>query len=284
LHPLLRRTVQSRLLALVALAALYALGVGLFDRVVLNDMLNVPFGLQTLVGTLLGLLLVLRTNTAYDRWWEGRRLWGQLLGEGRNLCIKLRRLGRLERPAARQLSRLVVSFTHALRDHLRDGVQAAQLTIFRRRDRPEDVDHVPQQLVCLIWDEIGRWRAEGTIDGWDELLLAPHVNALLEICGACERIRRTPLVPSYRKFVHQGVALYLLLLPWGLECDFGWWAVPAVAVIAYFMIGLELIANDVAEPFGRGADDILLEELVQSFEQSVREILGSEASTEETRS
>ena len=95
----------------------------------------------------------------------------------------------------------------------------------------------------------------------------------MDVCGGCERIHRTPLAKSYRWFVRQLIAIYLITLPWGLTEDFGIWTVPTVVLIGYFMIGLEAIAADIEEPFGTDADDLRLDEMCRSVDASVREIM-----------
>jgi putative membrane protein len=95
----------------------------------------------------------------------------------------------------------------------------------------------------------------------------------MDICGACERIRRTPLPRSYLLFIRTCIALYLLTLPWGLIHDFGYWTIPEVMIVGYFMVGIELTAEEVEEPFGRAADDLLLDDICQGIEATVTEIL-----------
>ena len=95
----------------------------------------------------------------------------------------------------------------------------------------------------------------------------------MEICGGCERIRRTRLSPSYRLFVRHCITLYLCTLPWGLVEDFEFWTVPLTVIMAYFMIGIEVIAHSVEEPFGMDEDDLDLDGLCITIRSTVNEIL-----------
>ena len=266
-------TLVHRTWPLLVLLAVYSLVLVVCDRVLFPDAITIPANLHAFLGSVLGLLLIFRTNTAYDRWWEGRKLWGQLVNDSRNLCIKVRSLTAIELVEARHLGRMLVNFARALKEHLRDGVRPAQLTLYRRVDAPVKLQHVPMHIAGLVRNQVAQWRREGRIDGFDDLLLDPHVRALMDICGACERIRKTPVSLSYRRFLRRCIIVFLVTMPWGVVDQLHYWAVPTVVIVAYFMIGLELIAEDVEEPFGRGEDDLLLDEICGTLETSVEEIL-----------
>ena len=95
----------------------------------------------------------------------------------------------------------------------------------------------------------------------------------MNICGACERIQKSPISLSYRWFIRQSIAIYLLTLPWGLVHGFGWWTVAAVAMLGYFMAGVEAIAEQIEDPFGVSQDDLMLDELCATIERGVTDIL-----------
>src|SRR5260221_2938451 len=97
----------------------------------------------------------------------------------------------------------------------------------------------------------------------------------MNICGACARIQKSPISLSYRWFIRQTIAIYLLTLPWGLMRSFGWWTVPAVAMLGYFMIGVEVIAEQIEDPFGESEDDLMLEDLCETISKSVGDIMTS---------
>jgi putative membrane protein len=95
----------------------------------------------------------------------------------------------------------------------------------------------------------------------------------LDICGGCERIRNTPISPSYRRFIRHAIGIYLLTLPWGLVDQFHWWSVPITSLVAYLMIGVEVLAEDVEQPFGTGADDLKLDDICAAIRRSVDDIV-----------
>ncbi len=162
------------------------------------------------------------------------------------------------------------AFAVALKEHLRDGVRLNELEGFQ--DASDDPEHVPAYLSQAIYGQLETWRRAGQIGEIELLFLDRHAAALMDICGGCERIRKTPISFSYRRFLRQVIALYLLTLPWGLARDLGIWTVPTVAMIGYFMIGIELLAEDIEDPFGLHVDDLRLDELCGGIERSIREI------------
>lgn len=250
---------------------LYVAIVYLLDRYLIGDWLSIRSNFHALLGTVLGLLLVFRTNTAYDRWWEGRKLWGQLVNESRNLAIKIQSCVRAPEVERQLLGVKLISFSFALKGHLRDDVRLNELPGFSNdSDLPR---HVPAYVSRCLYEQFERWRTQQQLDGFEMLFLDRHASALMDICGGCERIRKTPIAASYRWFLRQSVGIYLLTLPWGLVDDFQVWVIPAVSLIGYFMIGIELIAEDIEEPFGTGADDLKLDELCHGIETSVSDIL-----------
>lgn len=223
------------------------------------------------VSLLIGVLLVLRTNSAYDRWWEGRKLWGQLVNETRNIAIKSSTLLNLEESERTYLANHLVGFCVSLKEHLRNGLNLNDLKGFESsKDSPV---HVPGYISKKLYKRLKAWRDDEKIDGFEMLQFNDHIKALMDICGACERIHSTPIALSYRAILRQGIGLYLIIHPWLSIPELGWWAVPANLITAYFLVGLELIAECIEEPFGVGDDNLPLDTICEKIESSVVELL-----------
>ncbi len=116
---------------------------------------------------------------------------------------------------------------------------------------------------------IRRWYKSGRIDGFVFLAVDQHAQQLMNVCGACEKIRSTPLASSYRRLLRKGIVGYMLLLPWLLNDDIGWLTIPQAILVAYAVVGLELIATSIEDPFGTDGDDLRLDEIVETIRQSV---------------
>jgi len=231
---------------------------------------DIPWGLDAAVSFAMGMLLAFRINRAYERWWEARKHWGTLVNISRNLAVKARQLVAPEPEDSRQATRLIVLFCRTLEDHLRDEYEPEQM---RRdlADAPERVEHGPSYLSGRIYRLFDRWLRTGRLDGERLRVLDQEARMLLEVCGACERIKNTLPSLSWRYFTRQLIAVYLLVLPWGLFDDFGVWTIPLVMVIAYFVIGGECIASYVDEPFGYHEDHLDLDAICDGIEATVTE-------------
>ncbi|QDU19318.1 bestrophin family protein [Urbifossiella limnaea] len=220
----------------------------------------------------LGALVGFRTKAAYDRWWEGRCLWGELTNHSRNLCLKAIRLA--DPPAAdrRELFDLVAGFPFALMRHLREGVKLQEVPGFGT-DAATPA-HVPAELAGRVLALIRRWKAEGRIDGFGQLALDPHATAYMNVCGACEKVRNTPLPGTFLALLRHGLLFSFLLLPWHLVHVLGVWALLVQAVIVYFLLGIELTAEEVEQPFAYDPDDLPLEQFCATVRTNAAELLG----------
>jgi putative membrane protein len=235
-------------------------------------------------GIVLGILLVFRTNSAYERWWEGRKLWGQLVNDSRNICMKVRSLVHITDAEKMQFGELIISFAYALKHHLRNTKPSEPLPGVGQLDYT-DAKHVPLYISKMVYDKLAEWQMRGSISEINMIVLDQHARALMDICGACERIKSSPIAVSYRAFMRQGIALNLLAWPWYLTQLFPvQWTLAPMLIGAYFMIGIELIAEDIEEPFGKDGDDLPLDDICANIKNTVGSILLVEPEQKFTRS
>jgi putative membrane protein len=267
-----RTPIATKIWGLVVAAAVYYGVVVAFSLGVLKKPLNISSTVFALLGVVLSVLMNFRTNTAYDRWWEGRKLWGQLVNDSRNLAIKVRTLARADAVSLRAVGVLISTFAFALKEHLRGGRRVKTRRGFDDLALP--AEHVPKFIANRLYEELADWKHRGVIDGYEALLLDIHLKSLMDICGACERIIKTPIPKSYLAYIRQGIVVYLLAMPWAFAHDLGFFAVPMGMVLAYLLIGLELIAEEIEEPFGTAEDDLRLDEICHGIEASVNDIVG----------
>ena len=236
---------------------------------------NLPV-MHSLLGFAISMLLVFRTNTAYDRWWEGRKLWGGLVNVSRNLALRIGVYLRPEDQEGRALfARLIGLFAHELRDHLLRERTRLELDAAPHPELPsiDREKHVPAQVVNAMHMRIQRLFHERAITGEQLIVLSNDVNAFLDICGACERIKNTPIPYSYSSFIKKFIVLYAITLPMGFAFTLGWWAVPVVMFIFYVLTSLELIAEEIEDPFSGDENDIPMMRIADTIERNVKEIL-----------
>lgn len=235
---------------------------------------DIPVGIDAAATFAMSMLLVFRTNRAYERWWEARIQWGTLVNVSRNLAIKIRELVQPDQQETRQAYRLIVANCYALMDHLREDIKMD--TIADILDDETMPKHEPSYVVGRMYALLKQWLDRGSINEQVLWVLDREVRTFMDVCGACERIKSTLISQSWRFFTRQTIAAYLLVLPWGLYDDFGYWTIPLTIVISYFAIGGEGIAHYVEEPFGYHEDHLDLPGICRTIEHSVAEILGQE--------
>ena len=232
--------------------------------------------LHNLLGFVLSLLLVFRTNTAYDRWWEGRKLWGALVNNSRSMAMKLNAaLLPTDTINRIQLRSLIVNYAAVLRNHLNTEDVRMELD---SEEHPElhkfdDEKHIPNQVATLIVQKITQLYREGKITGDQLLALNPEMMSLTEICGACERIKNTPIPFSYSVFVKKFIFFYVMTLPFGFVFSLGYYVIPVVAFVFYVLASLELIAEEIEDPFDGDSNDVPTRKIAEGIQKHVSEIL-----------
>ncbi|MBK8698951.1 MAG: hypothetical protein IPN29_05180 [Saprospiraceae bacterium] len=256
-------------------------GVAIYTGVVAyleNDVFHVGFknstAIHSLVGFVLSLLLVFRTNTAYDRWWDGRKLWGTVLNDSRNLAMKLS--GMLESKEDKRLFQILISnYAIALRDHLRGSRNPNNLQDISTYDLDhyERSDHLPNCITKALYKETGRLFSEGKINGEQLLFLNEQLQSLVNTTGACERIKNTPIPYSYNIFLKKVIFIYVFSMPIGFVREFGYWAMPIVAGLFYIFVSIELIAEEIEDPFGTDSNDLPIDQICTNIGKNLDEIL-----------
>lgn len=229
---------------------------------------------HTLLGFVISLLLVFRTNTAYDRWWEGRRLWGSLVNNSRNLAIKLNAMLPASNTASRDFFRAMIpNYAFALKNHLRNQFKPEELDISLGGTMPDDKKHVPNQIASQLIAHVQDLYRKQQISGEQLITLNTELDSFTDIMGACERIRNTPIPFSYSAFIKKFIFFYVMTLPFGYVFTVGFLIVPIVIFVFYVLASLELIAEEIEDPFGFDANDLPTDTISANIRKHVAEIL-----------
>jgi putative membrane protein len=232
--------------------------------------------IHSLLGFVIGLLLVFRTNSAYDRWWEGRKQWGALVNNCRNIAIKTNAAVPEGEKESRQLfSDLVPLYVYAMKEHLRNGVKIKALPEqdFVSKSEMARSSHIPNLIASKLYAELHRLYKVKVISGDQLITLDKEFKALTDIIGACERIKNTPIPFSYNLFLKKFIFAYTITLPFGLAHDFHYWTVPISVFVLYIFGSLELLAEEIEDPFGLDTNDLPTDDLADKINDNVREIL-----------
>ncbi|WP_028296482.1 bestrophin family protein [Olivibacter sitiensis] len=236
---------------------------------------NIPT-MHNLLGFVLSILLVFRTNTAYDRWWEGRKLWGQLTNNSRNLALRLHAILVKEDGENRLFFRKTIAlFAQTLQIHLQSNQTRFMLD---EVDHPEFVNldeskHGPNQVCSMLFQRVNELYMEKKITGDQLIILNGEFRSFADICGACERIKNTPIPYSYTSFLKKFISVYVLTLPYGFVFSLGYFAVPLVVFAFYVLASIELIAEEIEDPFGSDLNDLPLGKIASNIEKHVGELI-----------
>ena len=224
-----------------------------------------------MLGFVISLLLAYRTNTAYDRWWEGRKLWGSLVNNSRNLAIKLNAM--LVDDVDRDFfKKMIPHYANILRKHLNDSETGKQLF----DDLDLEIDHHkhrPNQVANKLFLKINNLYLSKKLTGDQLIVLNSELQSFTDICGACERIKNTPIPYSYSAFIKKFIFIYVLTLPFGYVFSLGYYVVPVVVFIFYVLASLELIAEEIEDPFGEDANDLPTKKIAENIKKHIEEIL-----------
>lgn len=238
---------------------------------------NIPV-MHTLLGFAISMLLVFRTNTAYDRWWEGRKLWGSLVNNSRNLALKLSSFLAIEENAQRSFFRKIIpAYAYSLHNHLHS--EKLRIELFEDEEHGhvfKEIDHskhVPNQVALLMFQHVQKLYKENKITGDQLIVLNGELQAFTDICGACERIKNTPIPFSYSVFIKKFIFVYVMTLPFGYVFSLGYYVIPVVAIVFYVLASLELIAEEIEDPFGGDPNDVPSEKLAATIQRTIAEII-----------
>lgn len=232
-------------------------------------------GVHSLLGIVLGLVLVFRTNTAYDRWWEGRKAWGALVNHSRSFAMKLGVVLRPEDTQDRKFfARVLGDFAFSLKNHLRGISHPDDLQHENYPEKAfEGTPHIPNRLMLLIHTRISHLVSSGRMNGDQFLTANRDLDGMVDVLGICERIKNTPIPISYSIYIKKFLLLYLISLPLGFKEEFNLWTIPAVMFITYVLLGIEMIAEEVEDPFGMDANDLPVADIAKTIRTNVEELL-----------
>ncbi|OUL60501.1 bestrophin family protein [Flavobacterium sp. AJR] len=264
-----------KLFPIMIAIAIYASTVGYLEiyyfKITKNDYVqNIPI-MHGMLGFVISLLLVFRTNTAYDRWWEGRKLWGSLVNNSRNLAIKLSAMLKDENDR-KFFRKFIPLYADILHKHLHDSETSKQLF--------EDVDleidhhkHKPNQVKRIIFHKINDLYDAKKISGEQLIILNNELQAFTDVCGACERIKNTPIPYSYSAFIKKFIFFYIMTLPFGYSISLGYYVAPVVVFVFYVLASLELIAEEIEDPFGDDENDLPTKKIAENIKKHVEELI-----------
>ncbi|MCU6433353.1 hypothetical protein LPB67_06115 [Undibacterium sp. Jales W-56] len=256
---------------LVGLLALRTDGKVFGEKVPLN---TIPF---TLVGVALTIFLAFRNNASYDRYWESRKMWGNIVVSLRSLASQV--ICYLPADASEfdrlQFIRRLIAFAHALNHQLRKTDSSGPLSSYLPPEDAKSLSGKHFQPVAILHgmrSTLAEMQKAGHISDTRLWMMDAQLNELGAMVAGCERIASTPIPLAYGVLLHRTVYAYCVLLPFGLVDSIGI-ATPFISVfVSYTLIALEAIASDISEPFGKAPNNLALDAITRNIERSLLEL------------
>ncbi|MFD1770254.1 bestrophin family protein [Sphingobacterium suaedae] len=260
------------MLFLFSVVVVYFHGTMFSYKVPLNP---APF---TLFGFVLALFLGFRNHASYERFWEGRKLWGALLNIMRSLTRQMLTLPRhLPDQSMPEFLDLLAAFVFALKHQLRGTDPQSDL---KKRlgavafETVMSARYKPAAILGFVGIWVKKRRDAGDIDSVQQARFDENLDKLTDVLGGCERIQSTPIPYSYRVLLHRTIYIYCFLLPFGLMDSLDWFTPCIVVFIAYTFVAFEAIADEIEEPFGKEDNDLALNSMTWMIEETIREMAG----------
>jgi ion channel-forming bestrophin family protein len=242
----------------------------------------------TLLGVSLALFLGFRNSASYDRFWEGRKLWGNLLNVSRSLVRQGISLAKLPQddPRMAEWVALLAAFTHALRHQLRGSDPSedfSRLLSGEQRKKVDDARYRPAVILRILGEWVAERKTEGLYGEITAAAIDHNLGGLSDVLGGCERLASTPLPYAYSVMIHRTVYIYCFLLPFGLVGTIGRMTPVISVLVAYTFMALEALAGELEEPFGVFPNDLALEHMSLGIEETMREMIGQPVSNVEAQ-
>ena len=170
---------------------------------------------------------------------------------------------------------MISNFVYATKEHLRKGTKLEELEVVDDQllARLKDVRHVPNRISSMMYERVNNLYKTGKLTGDQLFLVDKELKEFSDILGGCERIKNTPIPYSYTMYIKKFIFIYILTLPFGFVTIAEYMTVPIVILISYVLLSVELIAEEIEDPFGTDVNDLPTDELALKIKDNLREIL-----------
>jgi putative membrane protein len=276
-----RGSVLKKIVVQLSIITLFSLAIYIFKGRIFDYKVHLNPTIFTLIGLALAIFMGFCNSASYDRFWEGRKLWGLLVIETRSLTRQILSLVNDSSPEAKEekqkIIKLISAFSWSLNFQLRDksGTEHLQrLLSSEQLEQVNDKKFIPSIILGFIADWLNEQNKKGNIDTIVMTSMDHQLNQFSNISGGCERIYNTPLPFAYSVLLHRTVYLYCFWLPFGLVDTLGWMMPLIVLLISYTFIALDAIIQEIGEPFGEEENDLALNSICRTIEFSIFEQAG----------
>lgn len=220
----------------------------------------------TLIGLSISIFMSFRNSASYDRWWEGRKLWGQLLIASRSFARQTALIEPANRgPMLVRVCAVAAGLAARLRDEDEGAAIVARIGVGPFLHAPNPTDAV----LAAVGKACAELMQQGLIDAMHYTILERQLGDIANVQGGCERIKSTPLPFAYSLLLHRTVYLFCFLLPFALAPTLGWWTPLLVVIVSYAFFGLDALSDELADPFGVAPNNLPLNAIVRTIEREL---------------
>ncbi|AFY49845.1 putative membrane protein [Nostoc sp. PCC 7524] len=239
-----------------------------------------PILSSVIPSIVLGLLLVFRTNTAYDRFWDGRKCWGSIVNNTRNIArqiwVSVDEKGTKDKETKIAVLYLLVAFAVATKLHLRGeriNQELEDLISPSKYFKLQTMNNPPLEIAFWIGDYLQQQYTRNCLNSYQLTSIQELLNNLVDNLGACERILKTPMPLAYSIHLKQLLLLYCLLLPFQMVENLGWWTGLFVGIVSFTLFGIEAIGLEIENPFGYDANDLPLDAICLTMKRNIEDLI-----------
>ncbi len=276
-----RGSVIPAVMPRVIACGIFGEGIFLLQKITEKDLSPEILGsVGFVLNLVLSLLLVFRTNTAYERFWEGRKAWGTLINTIRNsartIWIAVQEKDEKDKEEKIASIKLLVAFAIAVKLHLRNSSINQELKPFvspYQFEKLKQMNHPPLEIAFWLGDYAQRQYDRGCLNVYLLNLIHEQVNILVDVLGICERIQKTPIPIAYSIHLKQILLLFCVFLPFQIVDTFGWITGFATIVVTFVLLGIEEIAEEIEDPFGTDPNDLPLDQICQNIDRNVQDLI-----------
>ncbi|QQQ26553.1 bestrophin family protein [Chryseobacterium indoltheticum] len=268
-------SVLKKIIAQLFIITIFSVAVYYFNGKIYDYKVKLNPTVFTLIGLALAIFMGFCNTASYDRFWEGRKLWGLLVIETRSLTRQiLSFISNVSKEEKQEIVKLISAFCWSLNYQLRDKSETKPIQHLLSEEQFHQIQgkqFIPNIILGFISDWLNEQNKKGNIDTIVLTSMNHQLNQFSNISGGCERIYNTPLPFAYSVLLHRTVYLYCFWLPFGLLDSLDWMMPLIVLLISYTFIALDAIIQEIGEPFGEEENDLALNSICRTIEFSIFE-------------
>ena len=251
-----------------------------FLSVYLSDYVNIPISISAFLGTAIALLLSFKLSQSYDRWWEARKIWGEIVNDSRSFVIQLKSFtNNKDNDSVKRMAYRQIAWSYSLGQKLRGFNALDNIENFISKDEIEKMKkntNSPLSMLDKNADEINRLKETNIINQFQQIQLDKTIVRLVASMGKTERIKNTIFPKTYRMALHLFVYVFLTFLSFSLTDLHSLVEIPILVVIAIPFLLLEKVALSIQDPFENKPSDTAMTSIANTIEINIKELLDEE--------